>query len=263
MKDLPKPRINRALLPILLCGLMPGTLLAQNVLNMTGNPTATAIAAFSVRQLSSAYAGKCMQVRRSSDNTPQTIGFTTAGDLDTATLKTFVGSGTGYVSIWYDQSGNGLNAVQPTNADQPTIMSGGVINRDNGQPSVYTNGTNGFLYYQPVTQLNGTTTVTRMEVCRSRANAFTIIEGLGYYQLDLQLFNGPSYVMVQYENHNITVSSATMTNDTTLMSINSVRYPGACQLYVNTICKVAMPTLLTFSAPDTGFIGERFDNVSA
>ena len=264
MKDLPNPWMNPALLSILLCGLMPGTLLAQNVLNMTGNPTATAIAAFSVRQLSTAYTGKCMQVRRSSDNTPQTIGFTTAGDLDTATLKTFVGAGTGYVSIWYDQSGNGLNAIQPTNADQPMIMSGGVINRDNGQPSVYTNGTSGFLYYQPVSQLNGTTTVTRMEVCRNRTNNFAIIEGLGDYQLDLQLFSSPSYVMVQYENHNITVSGATMPNDTTLMSINSVRSQGACQLYINTLLQGSnASTLLNFSSPDTGFIGQRFDNVAA
>jgi hypothetical protein len=206
-----------------------------------------------------------MLVRRSSDNDSMQIGFTPTGDLDTATLLAFVGSGSGYVRTWYDQSGYGLNAVQYTNAAQPTIVVNGKINRDNGKPSIYTNGTSGFLYYQPVTQLNGTTTATRMEVCRSRANAFTIIEGLGYYQLDLQLFNSPSYVMVQYENHNITVSSATMTNDTTLMSINSVRYQGNCQLYINTISQGTpnTSTLLTFSAPDTGFIGERLDNVSA
>lgn len=245
--------------------ILPCALLAQNVLNMTGNPTATAIVAYSVRQLSSAYTGKCMLVRRSSDGDSMSIGFTSAGDLDTATLLAFVGSNSGFVRTWYDQSGNGLNAVQYTNTAQPTIVVNGKINRDNGKPSVYTNGTSGFLYYQPVTQLNGTTTATRMEVCRSRANAFTIIEGLGYYQLDLQLFNSPSYVMVQYENHNITVSSADMTNDTTLMSINSIRTQGNCQLYVNTLPQGTPNTsaLLTFSAPDTGFIGERLDNVSA
>ena len=245
--------------------MLSDTVLAQNVLNKTGNPTATPIVAFSVRQLSSAYTGKCMLVRRSSDNDSMQIGFTPAGDLDTATLLTFVGSNSGYVRTWYDQSGNGLNAVQYTNADQPTIAVNGKINRDNGKPSVYTNGALGFLYYQPVTQLNGTTTATRMEVCRNRSNNFAIIEGLGYYQLDLQLFTSPYYVMYQYEDGNITVSGATMPNDTTLMSVNSVRIQGNCQLYVNTISQGTpnTSTLLAFSAPDTGFIGERLDNVGS
>ena len=258
MKGFSKSLMKPTLLPILLCALMPGALLAGNPLDKTGNPTATPIVAFSVRQLSSAYAGSAMQVRRSSDNTTRDIGFTTSGDLDTATLKAFVGSGAGYVTIWYDQSGNSLNAVQPTNADQPTIMSGGVINRDNGQPSVYTNGGTGFLYFQPVTILNGTTQVTRMEVTRSRSSSFGITEGLGHFQLDLQLF--PTYAMVQYETGNITISSSTMSSTTALMSINSVRTSGASQLYVNTILQgTSGAGLLTLSSPDTGYIGVRWD----
>jgi hypothetical protein len=236
---------------------LPNVLLAGNALDKTGNPTATPIVAFSVRQLSSAYAGKAMRVRRSSDNTTQDIGFTSAGDLDTAALKTFVGSGTGYVTIWYDQSGNGLNAIQSVTTKQPTIMTSGVINRDNGQPSVYTNGTTGYLYYAPVTALNGTKAVTRMEVTRSRSSSFGITEGLGTFQLDLQL--PPGQVMVQYETSNITITGS-VSNNNTLMSINSVRNNAASQLYINTALAGSNSTsLLTFSSPDTGFIGVRFD----
>jgi hypothetical protein len=61
--------------------------------------------AYSTRLLSSSYSGYALKVRRSSDNSTQDIGFTGSGDLDTATLKTFIGSSDCFVQIWYDQSG--------------------------------------------------------------------------------------------------------------------------------------------------------------
>jgi hypothetical protein len=254
------PNRNISIVTILVCLslTLPATLLAGNTLDLTGNPTATPLVAFSLRKLSSAYTGSAIQVRRSSDGTTQNIGFTPAGDLDTATLKTFVGSGTGYVTCWFDQSGNSYNATQGTAAIQPTIMTGGVINRDNGQPSVYTNGGSGFLEYGPVTQLSGTSQVTRMEVCRSRnPNNIAITEGLGNFQLDLQLF--PAQIWVQFEDNNITANAA-VSNSTSLTSINSVRNNGASQLYVNTVLlgSTASP-ILTFSAPVIGYVGVRLD----
>jgi hypothetical protein len=235
---------------------LPVTLLAGNVLDRTGNPTATPLVAFSLRQLSSAYTGNAIQVRRSSDNAAQDIGFTTAGDLDTIALKAFVGNGDGYVSIWYDQSGNGYNATQITIAIQPTIMSSGVINRDNGQPSVYTSGSTGFLQYGPISQLNGNKQVTRMEVTRSRSSTFAITEGLGNFQLDLQLF--PNQVFVQFETNNI-ASSGAVSSITALMSINSIRNDAASQLYVNAaLLGTTATTLNAFNNP-MGYIGVRFD----
>lgn len=91
--------------------------------------------AFSTRKLREAYAGNCIEVRRSSDNTTQDIGFTATGDLDTSALTTFVGAGNGFVRTWYDQSGNGRNATQTTNINQPQIVSSGsVIVDSNGNP---------------------------------------------------------------------------------------------------------------------------------
>jgi hypothetical protein len=234
-----------------------GALMAANILDKVGNPTATPVVAFSMRQLSSAYTGYAIQVRRASDNTTQDIRFTPSGDLDTVSLKAFVGNGDGYVSIWYDQSGNGLNAVQPLTGRQPTIMIGGKINRDNGKPSVYTSGGTGYLYYGPITQLNGGMQVTRMEVARSRDGNFAIIEGLGTFQLDLQLF--PDKVMVQFEDHNVTASGA-VDSITSLMAINSVRNNGASKLYINTALKgTTTDGLEVLSSPDSGYIGVRFD----
>ncbi|MFY7886079.1 MAG: arabinofuranosidase catalytic domain-containing protein, partial [Dolichospermum sp.] len=95
-------------------------------LNITNN---SATNAYSVRKLTAAYTGFALRVRRSSDNNTQDIGFTTAGDLDTASLKTFIGSNSGFVTIWYDQSGNGNNATNTNNATQPSIVVNGVVNR--------------------------------------------------------------------------------------------------------------------------------------
>lgn len=95
--------------------------------------------AYSLRLLSSDYAGAAITVRRSSDNATQDIGFTTDGHLDTASLKSFVGAGNGYVARWYDQSGNNFPAEQANNALQPVIVNGGVIERINRRPAVYFN----------------------------------------------------------------------------------------------------------------------------
>ena len=95
---------------------------------------------YSVRRIVDKYSGYCLQVRRSSDNTTQDIGFTANGDLDTASLKTFVGSDSGYVTIWYDQSGNGRNATQDTSSKQPAIVLSGVVQRANSQPAVVFDG---------------------------------------------------------------------------------------------------------------------------
>lgn len=93
--------------------------------------------AYSVRKIKCGYSGNCLKVRRSSDDTETDIGFTVDGNLDTATMKTFVGVYNGFISIWYDQSGNGNNAIQSTTGTQPQIINSGVIYRQNGIPSIF------------------------------------------------------------------------------------------------------------------------------
>jgi len=96
--------------------------------------------AYGVRKLSSSYNGYALKVRRSSDSTTQDIGFDTNGNLDTVSLKTFVGSGSGYVATWYDQSGSGKDLTQATTTKQPRIVNAGVIDLKNGVPSLYFDG---------------------------------------------------------------------------------------------------------------------------
>jgi hypothetical protein len=104
-----------------------------------------AAAAYSLRQLRTAYTGSAIRVRRSSDNTEQNIGFTIAGDLDTSSLTSFCGSGNGFVTTWYDQSGNNNNATQTTAASQPQIVSSGNVLLDNGKPTLQFDGSNDVL----------------------------------------------------------------------------------------------------------------------
>ena len=101
-----------------------------------------AAAAYSVRKLRTLYTGNAIQVRRSSDNTTQNIGFTLTGDLDISALTSFCGSGDGFVTTWYDQSGNARNATQTTAANQPQIVSSGSMILQNGKPTIKFDGSN-------------------------------------------------------------------------------------------------------------------------
>jgi hypothetical protein len=67
-------------------------------------------------------------------NVPEVVA--DIGDLDTAALMAFVSDGNGFVTTWYDQSGNGRHAIQTTATSQPQIVSGGVIETQNRRPTV-------------------------------------------------------------------------------------------------------------------------------
>lgn len=86
-------------------------------------------------KLRSAYSGSAFRVRRSSDNTEQDIGFVGC-HVDTASLKSFVGSNSGYIVTLYDQEGSN-NVTQSTSSLQARIVNAGVVERVSGQPSMY------------------------------------------------------------------------------------------------------------------------------
>jgi hypothetical protein len=94
----------------------------------------SASVAYSLRKLRNAYSGNAIRVRRT-DLTEQDIAFNSSGQLDTIALLAFVGTGAldnGFVTTWYDQSGNARNATQATALSQPIIVSAGVIIRTSG-----------------------------------------------------------------------------------------------------------------------------------
>ncbi|MDZ4785571.1 MAG: hypothetical protein SGJ02_05785 [bacterium] len=95
----------------------------------------TAMAVYSLRRMRTAYSGDCVRVRRSSDNVEQNFGFVNEV-LDTVALLAFTGANSGFVVTWFDQSGNGYNATQATAANQPRIVTSGVVDIENTKPTI-------------------------------------------------------------------------------------------------------------------------------
>jgi hypothetical protein len=99
-----------------------------------------AVAAYSLRKLK-ATATKAIRIRRSSDDSELDIGFVGI-HLDIISLLSFIGSYSGYVTTWYDQSGNNNNAIQTSKIAQPRLVNNGVIDVDiNNNPTLYFDGT--------------------------------------------------------------------------------------------------------------------------
>jgi hypothetical protein len=133
-------------------------------LDNAGLPSTTVTAAYSSRLLSSTYAGFCYRVRRASDNAEAWIDFDAATKSVTAnsnatvvlsgssslvpgtvmSFSAFYAATSCYVTTWFDQSGNGYNAVQTTASAQPRIVNAGTIeallysNRDFTHPKTAT-----------------------------------------------------------------------------------------------------------------------------
>ena len=108
-----------------------------------------AAAAYSLRRLSSTYTGDAVEVYNGSSYAD--IGFNVFGELDTVALASHCGSNDGFVSKWYDQSGNTNDATQSTTSYQRKIYdsSTGVVTY-NGKPAAFYSGSAGaYLHSTP------------------------------------------------------------------------------------------------------------------
>jgi hypothetical protein len=95
--------------------------------------------AYGTSLLTNCYSGSALQLSlvNGPTTTTKTIAFLANGQIDAATADAFCGPSplTCYVTTWYDQSGNGLNATQSAGATAP-IWS--VVNNVNGfRPVVF------------------------------------------------------------------------------------------------------------------------------
>ena len=80
-----------------------------------------AIVAYSLRKLKSSYVGNAVEVTRTSDNSTLNIGFNSNGDFNISQLRSFLTGNTfGYLTKWYDQSGNN-NHMSATTSTAPFI----------------------------------------------------------------------------------------------------------------------------------------------
>jgi len=113
-----------------------------------------AAAAYSLRSLSAGTV-YVVKVRRSGDNVE--LDFT-AEEVSGGELAAWVraGGGTedGFVTTWYDQSGNTNNATQATAANQPKIVSSGTLVTENGKAAVVFDNVDDFMNTSAFTSLS-------------------------------------------------------------------------------------------------------------
>jgi hypothetical protein len=90
----------------------------------------TSVAAFSLRLLSQTYTGPVVQIRHGTTGTTKDFFADVSGNLGDQlgalgeSVETFLGGASGFVTTWYDQSGNNLHATQTTQANQPFLIRG-------------------------------------------------------------------------------------------------------------------------------------------
>lgn len=188
----------------------------------------TPIGAYSLRKLTKNYSGSAVRVRRSSDNTEQDIGFVN-NEIDTASLKTFVGSGDGFVVTLYNQVASN-NLGQSTQSNQPYIVESGVVVRENGRVGIKTSSTR-WLQSADYSALNGTATASMNTAHRNLnyTSSYNIFAGFGLYQLDFQHSTVNLQVQWDIGGVNSTTASGTAQNAT----IFAIRNAGANEAYIN------------------------------
>lgn len=195
--------------------------------------------AYSLRKLRSAYNGPAVRVRRGSDNVEQDILFTNEGVIDEVALLRFIGSSSGFVVTWYDQSGSGRNSpTQGTAANQPTIVaSGGILGRRSGKTTIIFDGTNDFLMAASSSGL--TISPTSFITVSSRGNsstAYRTVFSTGI--LAVQIGFGALY---------------SDSNNLYMQSRYSTATAGSCGNYINTLNTNSLLFALTTNTGETTF----------
>jgi hypothetical protein len=201
----------------------------SNNLLLDSYPNATV--AYSLRKLSSTYTGNCIRVRRSSGiPAEQDIGFVN-NVLDTASLLTFVGAGDGFVTTWYDQSGNANNATQTSAVSQPQIVSSGAMVTTNTKNSMTFDGTNDFFNLAStinVASSNYNSFVGKRDASGRRLFGLSSLDGAAYLYA---LWNDNNYYL-QAKSTNFQVSNAIDTTTAQLL-LTGLNNAGVMAMYKN------------------------------
>jgi len=117
-----------------------------------------------------------LRARRSSDNGQLDIGYDVNGNLDTVTLKNFVTNNgvnptaSGFVTVWYDQSGNSRDAYQTNTSQQFRIVNSGLMERSSSGQIGFGGVSGGMLEHQYAAGV--------------QMNEFTSPSGINIYGID-------------------------------------------------------------------------------
>ena len=221
------------------CNIMLANLGTQLLLDTYPN----AAVAYSLRKLRTAYTGNCIRVRRSSDNTEQNIGFVN-NVLDEASLLTFCGAGNGFVTTWYDQSGNANNATQSTAFNQPQIVSSGAMITTNGKNSILFNANKLMLLTSSITV--GTSSYNSF--VGKRISSGSRLIGLARFSTTgyaMYLWSDNNYYYLGKTNSYLASSSTdTTTNQLLLTALNNA---GTMSMFKNSNTIASSSNVLVYS----------------
>jgi hypothetical protein len=222
-----------------------------------------AAAAYSFRSLSLYYTGPVVRVRRSSDNTESDF---TAAEVSDGTLITFCGAGNGFVRTWYDQSGNGRNANQPTSAAQPQVVSSGALVTYGTKPATSYDGSM-FMTTTGFASLPAFTAVYCAIVCQQKAGATALFSrrvssNAANYQFfaNGNTWNGINYLGPSLSNGDQVLLSWEWVSSTRLSRRNAATVDTATSYAIgtlaNTECVIGQQGVGNSQERYTGFISE-------
>ena len=97
----------------------------------------------------------------------------------------------GHVTTWYDQSGNGKNATNSTESEQPLIVDGGTLVEENGKAAIQFDGVDDYLAKIATLTINGDHMISAVHTP----------QGVGGYLFSLG-YNDPQSVMLFTEISN-------------------------------------------------------------
>jgi len=219
-----------------------------------------AAAAYSTRKLRTSYIGNAIKVRRSTDNAEQDIGFVD-GNLDTASLLAFCGVGSGFVTTWYDQSGNSNNAIQIIAINQPKIYDSSIgLTTLGGFPSLDFDGRDDYLNLSNFSTFNNVTVLSvlgDLSFPPSNPRFYDLYDGTNHIQF---LVDGSTTYKVKYDLWQAGLNATSFGSITTTHQLNfMLATNGANTLSINNTTISASPSTNVGSAGGVGKIGARAD----
>jgi len=194
--------------------------------------------AYSLRKLRYNYSGSAIRVRRASDNAEQDIGFV-SNELDTTSLASFCSGTNGFVTTWYDQSGNNRNATQSTTANQPKIYdsSTGVL-LENGKPTLQFDGSNDSLglgtaitkpaRYSIFQTLKASATGVTYNVSGSVASSGAALTGWGGFRFNTSNKNSTYWG----DGSSYRIYETSSTSQDTNQNIYNILYDSGLNIYI-------------------------------
>lgn len=214
-----------------------------------------AAAAYSVRKLRGAYTGAAIRVRRSNDNAEQDIGFTILGDLDESALSTFVGVNSGFITTWYDQSGNSKNAIQTIAASQPRIVNSGVIEKENNVPIVRLLGANRMSTTSPVFSTGAASYYVHLIAKSANTSGGCLFSSGSQYENG---FIGAFQATPNIERHAWWANDIDAISDLTVFKLRTYAYDGTTRYtYINKIVGASQVISGKNTASNNLFIGSN------